>query len=288
MGYEKQDHLIEEALQDLRSSPADWPVNIPWAPGRIWSINARPAATVGLTLGCLGITKNEKGDFRFYVGSRNAGNPFFRIWSPGVSVLLAAPLLYLMLTGFMAGKTNGIANLLGMISGAAMILLFAGKAKGLFMATGIYHAMGRNYQGIVWGGVMAALLGGGAVFGGMLRMLSGLEYSMDFDWPSLFLDSPGRIAKHRGLLFLSGWVTNALGFIGILLVMRFGPLLMEASGIGVMNQFSINEACAPARVPADVYYAAGRDRFTGQGTWLGMLLTVVLFAASFFSWIAYA
>lgn len=290
MAYEKQHHLIEEVLQDLRHAPADWRVNIPWLPGYHWDNAGRAAATVTLSEGRLGVTKNEKGKFKFYYGQRNAGNPFCSVWSAWKSTFIVSPLMYLVFAGWYAGKTSGIANALGMLAGALMIVLFVGRIR--TYPLGVYRAIGTGgHAGAVWGALAACVIGANALWGGLLRVLSGhLSYSGPINWPTVLFWSPEEMQRGLGGIIF-GVPANLFGIAMILLVIRFGAAFMEGGSFGYFNMFYTSSASARARVPADVYYAGGCGNYDGSGrpavSPLGLIISVLFFIFLSCLWLFY-
>ncbi|EPN9800001.1 hypothetical protein ACT5AY_001468 [Pseudomonas aeruginosa] len=124
MSYKACNEVLGKIFKDCVNSPENTNIPTPW--GVVLNGTGRFAAVAATAHNLVGVAKNEKGKYKIYYGSKNAGNWFFEIWSLWKSSLVFFVYSYLYwefaFSGLHALQTYGLLTL-----GAIGLLLFGGR-----------------------------------------------------------------------------------------------------------------------------------------------------------------
>ncbi|RQG73515.1 hypothetical protein [Pseudomonas aeruginosa] len=274
MRYQADNEIFDSVIATIRSEPADAAVNIPWAKGLAWNAVGKVDAMIVHASNALGVARNDAGVLKLYYGREHAGMPLFEVWGAWRSLLVAAALMYLVHYGFVAGKSNGTANIIGFMAGLAAFFLFAGKACYAMLASPIYNTIGKQgHVGALWVAMVATLVGVSAMLGSGMRIWEGgVRYSLDI--AGVIPDITGRRgiadvlsaeAQHLHWMRISpvriaieNLIYTALGLV----VVRGVAWVFDKSFFIYLSRHSAAKMAAVSNVPSHIFDASGLERFS--------------------------
>ncbi|ALN21965.1 MULTISPECIES: hypothetical protein [Ectopseudomonas] len=273
MTYKADNGIFDSAIADVRAASANTPVNIPWAKGLAWNAVGKVDAMIVHAGNALGVARNTSGDIKLYYGREHAGMPLFAIWGAWRSVFVAAALIYLIYFGYVAGKTNGTANIIGFLAGLAAFFLFAGKATYAMWAAPIYNVIGKKgYVGALWIAVFATLVGVSAMLGSGMRIWEGgVRYTLDI--AGVIPDITGRrgiadvlsVEAQRLHWMSHSPVSAAIGnlfYTGLgLAVVRGAAWVFDRAFFVYLSRHSAANMVAASKVPSHILSASGVEGF---------------------------
>lgn len=280
MTYKDATHELDEVAELIRKTPAETPVRCPWAPGMTWLPSGKVDVLLTQAHNLMGMTKNERGDYRLYYGRGNVGKHRYRAWgafkSVFVALLIGSPLAY----WFDPGKGVGIYNLYSLLVALLGVYLFSGRAAFVFRENPLYHTILRS--GHVGSLAVAALM---TVACASVALGSGMRlWEMGFNWGDVLSKpiDPG----FSGMVWYGPFAVLARLFVQALILWPIA-YVFDMCVFYLITRGTARDLLPAAVVPQDLYEASNYSQAVAGSGGVVMFGALFLFAGVAGLFVAY-
>lgn len=281
MTYKDATHELDEVAELIRKTPAETPVRCPWAPGMTWLPSGKVDVLLTQAHNLMGMTKNERGDYRLYYGRGNVGKHRYRVWGTFKSLFVAVVMGVYLGFWFEAGKKVGLYNFYSLLVALLGVYLFSGRAAFVFRENPLYHTILRS--GHLGSLAVAALVTVGCA---SIALGSGMRlWETGFNWGDI-VSRPIHPYMREDIPLLNHFLPVVSYIVGALILWPIA-YVFDMCVFYLITRGTARDLLPAAVVPQDLYEASNYSQAVAGSGGVVMFGALFLFAGVAGLFVAY-